>query len=281
MTATPSPATMEGSAETLMATSPAGAPRRMLESSASYVRLTNHTHFVSLSSTLLLIFKWLRHRLHLSAGDGGRNDRGVPDFRFLCALRHYGSSALGSRVGSAQQPRYSQRLDIGLPRQEPVDRGERRRRLEFMTLTKGSRAANDHLMWTCPQQINMQKKMRLTGIITQGASRMGTAEYIKAFKMASSLDGKTYTPYRVDGQRRDKVGAFTSYDIIQGSLPPVGPPNFPCLCASGFCGQHRQRQHQDQPFRPSDSGPLHPHHPGDLPQGVHAANGADWLWTQW
>ncbi len=57
----------------------------------------------------------------------------------------------------------------------------------------------------------MQKKMRLTGIITQGASRMGTAEYIKAFKVASSFDGNAYTTYRVDGQRRDKVRGFPLY----------------------------------------------------------------------
>lgn len=55
------------------------------------------------------------------------------------------------------------------------------------------------------QQINMQKIMRLTGIITQGASRLGTAEYIKAFKVASSLDGNSYITYKVDGQQRDKV----------------------------------------------------------------------------
>ncbi|XP_042172039.1 lactadherin-like isoform X1 [Oncorhynchus tshawytscha] len=54
-------------------------------------------------------------------------------------------------------------------------------------------------------EINMQKKMRLTGIITQGASRMGIAEYIKVFKVSSSFDGKTYTPYRPAGQRKDKV----------------------------------------------------------------------------
>lgn len=52
--------------------------------------------------------------------------------------------------------------------------------------------------------------MRLTGIITQGASRLGTAEYIKAFKVASSLDGVRYTTYRVDGQRRDMVREYTS-----------------------------------------------------------------------
>ncbi len=54
-------------------------------------------------------------------------------------------------------------------------------------------------------QINMQRKMRFTGIVTQGASRMGTAEFIKAFKVASSLDGKTYTMYRTEGERKDRV----------------------------------------------------------------------------
>lgn len=48
--------------------------------------------------------------------------------------------------------------------------------------------------------------MRFSGIVTQGASRMGTAEFIKAFKVASSLDGKTYTMYRTEGQSKDQVG---------------------------------------------------------------------------
>lgn len=51
----------------------------------------------------------------------------------------------------------------------------------------------------------MQRKMRFTGIVTQGASRIGTAEFIKAFKVASSLDGRTYTMYRTEGERRDHV----------------------------------------------------------------------------
>lgn len=51
----------------------------------------------------------------------------------------------------------------------------------------------------------MQRKMRFTGIVTQGASRMGTAEFIKAFKVASSLDGKMYTMYRTEGQTSDHV----------------------------------------------------------------------------
>lgn len=47
--------------------------------------------------------------------------------------------------------------------------------------------------------------MRLTGIATQGASRIGSAEYIKAFKVASGLDGRTFTMYRTEGETRDHV----------------------------------------------------------------------------
>uniref|UniRef100_A0A1A8KZQ3 Milk fat globule-EGF factor 8 protein n=1 Tax=Nothobranchius pienaari TaxID=704102 RepID=A0A1A8KZQ3_9TELE len=63
-------------------------------------------------------------------------------------------------------------------------------------------ASHDRNPWI---EINMQKKIRLTGIITQGASRMGAAEFIKAFKVASSLDGFSYIIYKEDSLRRDKV----------------------------------------------------------------------------
>lgn len=49
--------------------------------------------------------------------------------------------------------------------------------------------------------------MRLTGIITQGASRMGTAEFIKSFKLAYSFDGKMHMMYRAAGQRKDRVSS--------------------------------------------------------------------------
>ncbi|XP_047437308.1 lactadherin-like isoform X2 [Mugil cephalus] len=63
-------------------------------------------------------------------------------------------------------------------------------------------ATHDRNPWI---EIDMQQKMRLTGIITQGASRMGAAEYIKAFKVASSFDGNSYTTYKASGQRKDMV----------------------------------------------------------------------------
>nr|XP_057931539.1 milk fat globule EGF and factor V/VIII domain containing b isoform X4 [Doryrhamphus excisus] len=65
-----------------------------------------------------------------------------------------------------------------------------------------SPATHDRNPWL---EVNLQRKMRLTGIVTQGASRVGTSEFIKAFKVASSLDGKTYTVYRTEGQRKDQI----------------------------------------------------------------------------
>ncbi|XP_029430630.1 lactadherin isoform X2 [Rhinatrema bivittatum] len=55
-------------------------------------------------------------------------------------------------------------------------------------------------------QVNLQRRMRLTGIITQGASRVGKAEYVRSFKVAYSLDGHEFTFYREEGHSKDKLG---------------------------------------------------------------------------
>lgn len=47
---------------------------------------------------------------------------------------------------------------------------------------------------------------------------MGTAEFVKAFKVASSFDGKTYTVYRADGQRKDKVRNANVINTTQAFL---------------------------------------------------------------
>ncbi|KAG8440664.1 hypothetical protein GDO86_006419 [Hymenochirus boettgeri] len=51
-------------------------------------------------------------------------------------------------------------------------------------------------------QVNLLRDMRVSGIITQGASRMGTAEYVKEFKVAYSLDGHEYTFYKINGKEK-------------------------------------------------------------------------------
>lgn len=95
---------------------------------------------------------------------------------------------------------------------------------------------SDRLIICFTKQINMQKKMRLTGIITQGASRMGAAEYIKAFKVASSLDGNVYTTFRVEGQWRDKVRRLCVLGLTQQIWlfppPELGPMSVCCRFSS-------------------------------------------------
>ncbi|XP_009586132.1 PREDICTED: EGF-like repeat and discoidin I-like domain-containing protein 3, partial [Fulmarus glacialis] len=63
-------------------------------------------------------------------------------------------------------------------------------------------AENDRWPWI---QINLQKKMRVTGVITQGAKRIGSPEYVKSYKIAYSNDGKSWTMYKVKGTNEDMV----------------------------------------------------------------------------
>lgn len=52
--------------------------------------------------------------------------------------------------------------------------------------------------------------MRLTGIITQGASRAGKAEYARIFRVAYSLDGREFMFYKDEKHDREKVGAVVT-----------------------------------------------------------------------
>ncbi|XP_066509731.1 EGF-like repeat and discoidin I-like domain-containing protein 3 isoform X2 [Hoplias malabaricus] len=63
-------------------------------------------------------------------------------------------------------------------------------------------AENDRWPWI---QINLQRKMRVTGLITQGAKRIGSPEYVKSYKVASSDDGKTWRTYKVKGTDEDMI----------------------------------------------------------------------------
>lgn len=77
--------------------------------------------------------------------------------------------------------------------------------------------------------------MRLTGIITQGASRMGTAEYIKAYKVSSSLDGNTYAALKVQGQWRDKVKEEAAFGIFWNKKKLYFYVSLLCFRATGLC----------------------------------------------
>lgn len=47
--------------------------------------------------------------------------------------------------------------------------------------------------------------MRVTGVITQGAKRIGSPEYVKSYKIAYSNDGKSWAIYKVKGTNEDMV----------------------------------------------------------------------------
>ncbi|XP_005381623.1 PREDICTED: lactadherin isoform X4 [Chinchilla lanigera] len=54
-------------------------------------------------------------------------------------------------------------------------------------------------------QVNLLRKMRVTGVVTQGASRAGSAEYVKTFKVAYSLDGRKFHFIQDEEGSGDKV----------------------------------------------------------------------------
>ncbi|XP_053318368.1 lactadherin isoform X2 [Spea bombifrons] len=56
-------------------------------------------------------------------------------------------------------------------------------------------------------QVNLLREMRVSGIITQGASRMGTAEFVREYKVAYSMDGIDFTVYKSEGKDTDKIFA--------------------------------------------------------------------------
>lgn len=47
--------------------------------------------------------------------------------------------------------------------------------------------------------------MHVTGVVTQGASRSGSAEYVKSFKVAYSLNGKKFQFVQEEDDSGDKV----------------------------------------------------------------------------
>lgn len=66
--------------------------------------------------------------------------------------------------------------------------------------------------------------MRVTGLITQGAKRIGSPEYIKSYKVAYSDDGKTWRTYKVKGKAEDMVRRthimHTNTSVTPSPLPP-------------------------------------------------------------
>lgn len=64
--------------------------------------------------------------------------------------------------------------------------------------------------------------MRVTGLITQGAKRIGSPEYVKSYKVAYSDDGKTWRTYKVKGKEEDMVRHIDTYTVTHCILHRKG-----------------------------------------------------------
>ncbi|NXI68661.1 MFGM protein, partial [Anseranas semipalmata] len=73
-------------------------------------------------------------------------------------------------------------------------------------------------------QANLLRKMRLSGIVTQGARRVGKSEYVRAYKVAYSLDGRGFTFCKDEKQDTDKIfQGNMDYGTMQTNMfdPPI------------------------------------------------------------
>ncbi|XP_058150648.1 lactadherin isoform X2 [Dasypus novemcinctus] len=64
-------------------------------------------------------------------------------------------------------------------------------------------------------QVNLLRKMRVSGVVTQGASRLGNGEYLRSYKVAYSSDGRNFQFVQDADGTRDKVftGNVDNYNL--------------------------------------------------------------------
>lgn len=96
-------------------------------------------------------------------------------------------------------------------------------------------------IWTL--QINLLRRMRVTGLITQGAKRIGSPEYVKSYKVAYSDDGKTWRTYKVKGKEEDMVRHTDMFTVahclhITQTRAETGPH---ALSETRYCTHSRTR----------------------------------------
>ncbi|KAG7277793.1 hypothetical protein CRUP_026094 [Coryphaenoides rupestris] len=81
--------------------------------------------------------------------------------------------------------------------------GPQRARLHRPGLVNAwSPAESDLWPWI---QVNLKQRMRITGVITQGARRLGRSEFVKTYRVAYSDDGKTWKMVKAKGSKEDML----------------------------------------------------------------------------
>ncbi|XP_071754864.1 EGF-like repeat and discoidin I-like domain-containing protein 3 [Centroberyx gerrardi] len=84
-----------------------------------------------------------------------------------------------------------------------------------------SPAETDRWPWI---QVNLHQRMRVTGVITQGARRMGRSEFVKSFKVAHGNDGRTWRVVKLEGSSQDMIfhgNTDNSAPMANAFSPPI------------------------------------------------------------
>nr|XP_033801541.1 coagulation factor VIII isoform X2 [Geotrypetes seraphini] len=69
-------------------------------------------------------------------------------------------------------------------------------------------------------QVNFLKRMKVTGIITQGAKALFTSMYIKEFTLSISQDGVKWMPLLQNGQQKVFMGNRDHHGLVTNTLDP-------------------------------------------------------------
>ncbi|XP_069505079.1 coagulation factor VIII [Ambystoma mexicanum] len=69
-------------------------------------------------------------------------------------------------------------------------------------------------------QVHFNRRVKVTGIVTQGAKAMLTSMFVKEFTISSSEDGADWTPVRQDGKLKVFKGNRDHYNVVVNTLEP-------------------------------------------------------------
>ncbi|XP_030210788.1 EGF-like repeat and discoidin I-like domain-containing protein 3 isoform X1 [Gadus morhua] len=141
--------------------------------------------------------------------NGGVCQDEAAQYTCVCPAEYYGpdcqhrcSGPIGMEGGTVSDDQLSSsssdRTVWGLHRWLP-----QRARLHLPGLVNAwSPAESDLWPWI---QVNLQQWMRITGVITQGARRLGRSEFVKTYRVAYGDDGKTWRMIKAKGSKEDML----------------------------------------------------------------------------
>ena len=118
--------------------------------------------------------------------------------------------------------------------------------------------------------------MRITGVITQGARRLGRSEFVKTYRVAYGDDGKTWKMIKAKGSKEDMVNPFIYIYYMELFDPSKDLSLFLKLSSvlTAFPWQHRQQVVHGERLLSTNRGRVCPHLPTALLGTLHPAHGA-------